>query len=1005
MRTPVRCGVPNIQGAQGAHRDAIFRSGTRVAPIIGRISRRLASPEFVGRQTELAGLGEALSAAEQSRPSITLITGEAGIGKSRLVREHEQRARAAGALVLRGECIQLGVGEFPYAPLVGALREAPEGPLAAALERTGVEGRAQLARLIPALGAWEEPLAGEASTQGALFELLLALLRSAGQDAVVSLTIEDAHVADTATRDFLSFLSHNLRDERLMLAVSYRSDELERTHPLRALLAELVRSECVGEIVLERLAPADVEQLLTGILRRPPEASLVEEIYQRSQGNPFFAEELLAAPGELPASLRDALLGRVETLPADALTIAQSLAVLGRPAGDTLLTALSGLDDRAFAAALRAALAANVLVRHDRLAFDFRHALVREAVLEELFPSELVQLHRHTADTLRATATGTAAELAYHLDAAGEHAAALPALIAAGLEAERVHASADALRHFARALELMAADSEDRVDVLLHAAEAARLTGHWERAAELCRSALPLLDRDREPLRVAEVYGRLAEYLLWRTDEALECCSLALELLPASELALRARLLAGKALKLQYLQRWQEAHDLGQEALDIARRAGARSAEGQARYVLGVVLAFLGDPEAGEEHARAACEIAEETGEAQQIARSAIQLAEVLRLRGRIAGALEIMLAGEQRAARLGMTESFGNAMGVMAAEDQLKLGLWADADVRLQRTARLDLSKTSRFLHTALSAQLAARRGEPVAPECLAAARELCDDQTPPEYLTDVFHCAAELALWSRLPEQARDELAAALRAIDGDEDPLYTPVLYWLAVRAEADAALPAGGAESAQPFIAALEALIARNSVREPPPEAQAYLLACRAEATRLAGHHVPDAWARAAAAFAALDQRYPHAYLRWREGEAILNHGADGARDGARRAFEQARSLAAALEARPLLAEIEAFGRAARLEAPSVIVEQVQMAVDKDAPRITRREQEVLELLAEGLTNNQIAERLFIAPKTVTVHVTNILGKLQAPNRTAAVALARRFGFLDTSARSS
>jgi DNA-binding NarL/FixJ family response regulator len=186
-----------------------------------------------------------------------------------------------------------------------------------------------------------------------------------------------------------------------------------------------------------------------------------------------------------------------------------------------------------------------------------------------------------------------------------------------------------------------------------------------------------------------------------------------------------------------------------------------------------------------------------------------------------------------------------------------------------------------------------------------------------------------------------------------------------------------------------------------VREPPPEAQAYLLACHAEASRLAGRHVPELWVRAGAAFELLGIEYLCAYLSWREAEAALTRSVDGSRARAKHALDKAYAIALRLEAKPLLDEVAALRRAARLGAPaSVTVTRWGGSASASVDRLTSRETDVLLLLADGLTNREIAARLYIAEKTTAVHVTHILGKLGATNRTAAVAAARRLGLFDT-----
>jgi DNA-binding CsgD family transcriptional regulator/tetratricopeptide (TPR) repeat protein len=983
------------------------------------MARRVASPRFVGRRSEATSLEEALSAAEQHRPSITLVAGEAGVGKTRLLREVGDRVRDRGARVLRGECIELSGGEFPYAPVVGALRDAGQDVLADPVASLASESRAELARLVPEIGRWvDEPPseAPRASSQGRLFELLLVLLRELGEEAPLLFVVEDAHWADTSTRDFLSFLARNLSAERVAIVVTYRLDDLGPDHPLRALVSELIRCDPVEILAIERLSRVEVERLLEYIVGEVPPLALVDEVFARSGGNPFFAEELLATPTDgdrkaLPESLRDALLLRVEALPPESVDLLERLAVLGRPADDELLGELSGIAEPDLSASLRPALSAHIVARRaPDNTFDFRHALVREALSGELLPAERSSLHGSIAETLMRTGAGTPAELAYHWHGAGQLDAALAASVEAGLDAEQVYASAEARQQFERAVKLWkdvqpapGSLSLDHVDVLRHAAEAARLTGDWDEAATLCREALSLLDPARDPLRAAILHERLGEYLA-NAEAALGEYSKALSLLPVECGRERARILAAKALALHFLQRWNESRACAEEALAMAQEAGGRSEEGYARNVLGLVLGFLGDPTEGERQVREAKRIADEIGVAEDEARAYAHLAEVLRLQGRIADAFGVMLEGEKLAARMGMTGSFGHGMSLFAAEDLMRLGRWHEAEERLRWTARLNLGHFGELLQHSLEGRLAAVRGETeTASSRLTQARAMCDDHTLAEYLSDVHVGFAELALWGGRPDEARSEIAEALRQVEGRGDPLYTPVLFWLGVRAEADAATAARAQgrereeQSATDLIGALEQLIARSSIKEAAPEALAYLTLCRAEQMRLAGAPAAEAWAEAAAAWERLDQPYQEAYARWREAEALLVAGQ--ARAQAAAVLGRAREAALQLGAGPLMGEIEALARAARLELSHR--EEAEAAEAEPPPLgLTARELEVLGLIAEGCTNPQIAERLFISQKTASVHVSHILGKLGAENRVQAAGIAHRLGLLDT-----
>ena len=374
--------------------------------IMGGVLRRVSSATFVGRADELAALDGALDRAVAGMPAFAFVAGESGVGKSRLVVEFEARATTAGARVLIGHCLELGGTVFPYAPLVDALR-----PVARELAECGTDlelpagTRAALAELHPEFGAGRSTGRRAHRDQARLFEALLTLLERLGRDRPVALVLEDLHWADPSTRDFLVFLVRSARTEALCLLVTYRSDELHRRHPLRPVLAELERVPGVQRIAVERFSRAEVAAQLAGILDAPADDDLTERLYARGQGNPLYTEELLAASadgcGELPETLRDALLGRFERLPAAAQEVVRVAAVVERPMSHALLVAMSTLPEAELLEGAREAVAHQVLVSHPDGTYAFRHALVGEAIFEDLLPGERTALHAALADRAR----------------------------------------------------------------------------------------------------------------------------------------------------------------------------------------------------------------------------------------------------------------------------------------------------------------------------------------------------------------------------------------------------------------------------------------------------------------------------------------------------------------------------------------------------------------------------------------------------------------------------
>src|SRR5215207_8976872 len=323
------------------------------------MATRMTSARFVGRTGELAELQAALRDAAESRPSLALVGGESGVGKSRLAEELIRHARETGARVLSGDCVELGEDELPYAPLLTALRPlVRDGDLA--LEALAPSLRAALDALLPGLGAGSS---GAEATQSRVFEALLALFESLSESAPVLLVVEDLHWADSSTRSFIGFLSRSICNERLLVLGTYRSDELHRRHPLRPLIAELSRDPYARLVELPRFTLDELAEQLEDILSARPDAQLVERVYSRSEGNALYAEEILAAGldgrGSLPPTLRDALMLRVERLSPRAQELLRWLAC--QPAADhSLVAAVAGLEPVELRDALREAVASHI---------------------------------------------------------------------------------------------------------------------------------------------------------------------------------------------------------------------------------------------------------------------------------------------------------------------------------------------------------------------------------------------------------------------------------------------------------------------------------------------------------------------------------------------------------------------------------------------------------------------------------------------------------------------
>ena len=995
---------------------------------------RVASPTFVGRVEELELLEAARRWAADGEPAVVLVGGEAGIGKTRLVAELTARCGADGTRVLVGRCVPVGDGALPYAPIVEALRILLGDVGVAALRELVGPSWPELARVLPALGAPDRTDQPDQAAQSRLFELLLWLLGRLGEQAPLMLVVEDLHWADRSTRDLLAFLVRNLRRERVLVVVTYRNDEPGQQR-LGPYLAELDRGGPVQRIELARLDQVQTGAQLVGILGAAPAAQLVEDVFARSEGNPFFTEELLAAvragSGELPATLRDLLRGRVQALPEQARQVLAVVAVAGRRVSHRLLAAVAGLTDRQLDGALREAVASQLLVtRPGQDGYDVRHALLREVIDADLLPGERARLHADLAQALTGRpelADGppavAAAELAAHWDAAGELERALPAAVEAGLAAERAYAFPEAQRHYERALELWARVPQaaelaplDRITLLERAAQAAHLLDEHPRAVELVREALASVDLAADSARAGLLHERLGRYLWMSLDEAaLAAYQEAVRLVPAEPpSAERARVLAGYAQVLYLQARDAEGGRVAEEALAVARSVGARWEEGQALGLVGVKLADQGDLDGGLALLREARRIAEEQADVEGLAMAHVMMTWGTFEGGRLEEGLAAALDGAEATGRLG-SPAWRDFLEQQAALFEFPLGRWEEADRHLRAVLERDRLTGPKGVHTRWQrARLDIARGD------FAAARRWLQEaeqqaatasraQFDAQFAGPLAIARTELALWEGRDHDAFQASSEGLAALaltlpdEGADSILADSILFALGLAAAANKAERASArratdqAQAARrdgdQLLARLQALADADASFAMTP---AVLAQCRAEHSRLHGHPDPAGWAAGAAEWEALGQPYPAACARWREAEALLATKAPRAR--AEQVLGAAYAVAVRLGAVPLRRELELLAQRGRLR----LEPPVQPVAEPETPSaaaslgLTRREAEVLALVAAGRTNRQIGQELFITPKTASIHVSRILAKLGVAGRGEAAAIAHRLG---------
>jgi DNA-binding CsgD family transcriptional regulator len=973
------------------------------------MARRITSPTIVGRDVELGQLLEALDRVTVGQPGVVVISGEAGVGKTRLLAEFVGRARSAGSIVTGGACVQLAAGGLPYHPLSQALRGLEpqlDRELTAWLDEPA---RRELRHLFP--GRQEMAPKPDANSVSRLFDAFVGLVERVGSDRVLTVAIEDLQWADRSTLDLLSFVVRAAERGRLLVVVTVRSDDVPLRTDLVEYLAELGRARRIDQLELRRFGREETAALMEAIQGACP-SSLVDEIYAWSDGNPFFVEELLAGPPQarrLSPSLRSVALAQVAALSEAAQQIVRVASIAGRSVDQDHLVGLAGLDETG-SVGLREALRHHVLTLEpetDR--YWFRHALVREAVYDDVLPGERKRLHRAYAQTLSATIEGrspdlaaAAAELAYHWDRAGDAERAFAAYLEAARTAQGSYAHHEALRHYQRALEI--ADSGGSPEsvapaLLQEMADAARLAGDADRAAGLVQRALGVMGPEADPLDLGLALGQLAQrqWELAETAQALETIERAVGVvadLPPSQG--KAQVFADHGRLLLLSMRLAEAATRSREALALASTAGARIEATDALITLGASVAAIEDYEEGLSLLRQGIEIADELDDVDLTTRAYMNTTYTLDMAGRSEEAVAIGRRGLDKARQMGVGRTLGSLIMVNLMDSLTQLGRFDEAE-QLGREAR-DRSLSpliAIYLATSLMRLAAERRDADGAANALGGLPQLGPSTGPilgaPSEYVEVQAAMAQ-GRWGVVRE-------AAYRATALSDLSEELPEIFLFGIRAEAELAeLARLGRDQRSIEDCDRHATVLYDALtslalpaRFPRARIDALMALGAAQLTRVRGKSDREAWARAVGACELGGSPQALADARYRLAEALLGSG--GGRADAAIALRLALRVARELRIRPLIEEVESLAQRARIELEEVAA--VPPPAEPGAElRLTRRELEVLRLVAAGRTNRQIAERLFVGEKTVATHVSNILGKLGAANRVEAVAIAGR-----------
>lgn len=987
---------------------------------------------FVGRSAETAVLCAEFAASEAGTGRAVLVTGDTGVGKSRLVSEflahHGTDCRGgaeqggAAVLVLSGGCVPRHGELLPYAPLWDAV--ARYGLTNAAVP--GAESaRDTLIRHLKSVsaqpvdvGAGEECLPRVVSTAHML-ERLCAERR-------LVLVLEDLHWSDSSTQALLAYLVRTGLPRGALVIGTYRDDEppgaSSSTWPaeLELLGARRIRLDCLDQDT----AGAVVRSLLGPDVADTRVASVVE----RAGGNPLALEQLCLTaqgPNAGPTSLTEILTARVDALGPRGRAVLNTIAVAGGQLGHDLLSLVTELEETALLSALDEARRHHLIRSESGRDYALRHPLMGEVLYGVMLTGERQRHHRALAATLtrhpclsRQRGPGLWAQIAHHFEAAEETEAALEAFLRAGRAAHEVSAVSEARRHLSRAETLWSSlpttDRSlpmDRDTLHLHLAEVSYLDGDATVAVSWIRRLLDGLDTERFPVRATVLYERLGRYL-WAagrsSDDMLAACREAVRLAPRWAPREQAQAHASMAQALMLAARFTEADEHCHEALRLAETSDTPRVSAHAATTLGVVETLSGRQTSGIARLRAAARTAELHGLPEDRLRAQGNLGVTLALCGHMQEAADVLLPTLDQARTWDMEDSHGafllsNALGVL-----FDLGRWDEVETRLREARVGPGSLRASAALDIVAARMHAARGDFDTAECiLGGVRGALDDGGDSWANGQLLVARTELAAW-RGDHAGSRRCTQEFLGLHGDATsdnemraeaiaPLMRAEAEHRRFRRSAGLAVRREDNESVARLVDHLVSLEGRRT----SAVAAAHLASARAELGRMSDDGPPSVWRSLAERYRKLSDPVNVAYARWREAETLLHTGRDRAR--AARCLAEALHTAERLRLTPMLQKLHTLsdrhalrplgsppGRAAADEPPAGAVQPTDV--------LSPRQREVLQILAHGATNRQIAQALFISEKTVAIHVSRLLAKLGAANRGQAAAMAHQRGWL-------
>ncbi|HEX4444567.1 MAG TPA: AAA family ATPase [Galbitalea sp.] len=931
----------------------------------------IAGPAMIGRESDLQALTAALSDARRGVSRCVVLGGEAGMGKTRLLEEFRATIDS-DVVVLRAECVDLGPLGVPFGPVRAIIRQLVSIVGADAVLAAAGAGRSSIVALLPELADRLDE-----SDVGAepLHETIPSLLGELSETQPIVILLDDAQWADAATLSLFHYLLRIASNERLLVVVAYRSDDTGRTHPLRRILAELDRARAISRRELEPLSTRDLGTLVTSLRGAEPDHDVIEQIARRSQGVPFYVEELAALGGDLiPDTLRDVLLTRYEKLDSETRAFLRVLSVGGLHVDHGVIGRVLGDADVDVLA--RAAADESVLIASED-GYAFRHALVREAIYAELLPGERQAAHERYAIELEQLGVG-AAEVSFHWFAAHDLPRALSTSLIAFDEAMAGRAFASALQLGERALEIWGKvpDAEtlagrSRAALLGQVTTAARDAGDRARGLALVDEALAATEDPWARARLLQVKAALfsEEGLPGAEDAYIEALSIVGD--SEDDLALKARLQVALATRYQLTGRMAQSRAQLANALHTARRSGSAEVLSRVLVEMGWDETVSGDPERG----RALfAEALENAGDGEGLLLFATNASDAYVLVGDYNAALEVTERPIVRARELGLERSWGGILS-NSVDALIGLGRWDEADERGREVLAIRPSGCSvanqhrrRIAianwkdQTSLASAIARDHGPLI--RTFAVRGDLQDFL--PTALT-----LGELAFFEGDLDEAWRQVTLAWDPVHEGATGYDLPILG-LAARILGELRRRGG-----------VEPVGAVDRIDEVFSRAAAWPIVPRWRALVDAELSGPDgsgtdvgAWTAAVEALS--DGSIPAhllAYSLWRRGQAELNVGNRAA---------ATESLQSAAETAERIGASWVTNRANELLLTAGLTDRSRKAPEQ----LTSREEQVLDLVSEGLSNREIGERLFISTKTASVHVSAILRKLGATTRTQA-----------------